>query len=130
MSAIDQDKVQRITSNKGVTWNWNPPTAPHFGRVFVSMMKPAERTIAAVLSGAEVNDEELDIIFIRVEGLLNSRPITAVSDDSNDEPVLTPNHFLIAQIGGDFVPGNVDTTPFNPRKHWQRVQELTRHIWQ
>ena len=96
----------------------------------MATMKLAERRLAAVLSGAEVNDEELDMIFIKVEGLLNSRPLTTVSDDSNREPVLTPNHFLIAQMGGDFVLENVDTAPFNPRKHWQRVQELTRHIWQ
>ena len=34
VSAIDQDKVQRMTSNKGVTWNWNPPAAPYFGEVY------------------------------------------------------------------------------------------------
>ena len=53
-----------------------------------------------------------------MESLLNSRPLTTVSDDSNDEPVLTSNHFLIGQMGGDFVPESVDTTPFNPRKRW------------
>ena len=59
--------------------------------------------IAAVLGGAEVIDEELETIFSGVESLLNSRPLTTVSDDSNDEPVLTPNHFLIGQMGGDFL---------------------------
>ena len=34
--------------------------------------------------------------------------------------VLTPNHFLIGQMGGDFVPGSVDSEPFNPRKCWRR----------
>ena len=43
--------------------------------------------------------------------------------------VLTPNHFLIGQMGGDFVPGSVDSEPFNPRKCWRRLQELTRHGW-
>ena len=86
------------------------------------MIKSAKRAIAAVLGGAEVNDEEL-------ESLLNSRPLATVSDDPNDEPVLTPNHFLIGQMGGDFVPESVDATPFNPRKRWRRVQELTRHVW-
>ena len=40
--------------------------------------------------------------------------------------VLTPNHFLIGQMGGDFVPGSVDSEPFNPRKCWRRLQELTK----
>ena len=128
VSAIDRNKIQRMTSNKGVSWKWNPPAAPHFGRVFESMIKLAKRAIFAVLGDAEVNDEELETIFIGVESLLNSRPLTAVSDDPNGDHVLTPNHFLIGQIGGDFVPESVDTEPFNPRKHWRGLQELTRHV--
>ena len=120
VTAIDEDKVQRMTSNKGVTWKWNPPDGPHFGGVFESMIKSAKRAIAAVFSDAEVNDEELETIFVGV----------TVSDDSNDDLVLTPNHFLIGQMGGYFVPESVDSTPFNLRKRWRRVQEFTRHVWQ
>ena len=71
----------------------------------------------------------MEAIFIGVESLLNSRPLTAVSDDPNDDHVWTPNHFLIGQIGGDFVPESIDTEPFNPRKRWRRLQELTRYVW-
>ena len=67
VSAIPQDKIQRMTSNKGVSWKWNPPAAPHFGGVCESMIKSAKRAIFAVLSGADVNDEELEIIFIGVD---------------------------------------------------------------
>lgn len=35
---------------------------------------------------------------------MNSRLLTALSDDLNDKPVLRPNHFLIGQMGGDSVP--------------------------
>ena len=115
VSAMDQDKIKRMTSNKGVTWKRNPPAAPHFGGVFESIIKSAKCAIFAVLGDAEVNDEQLETIFIGVESLLNSRYLTAVNDDR----VLTLNHFL----------EGVDTMPFNPRKRWRRVQELTRHVW-
>ena len=82
-----------MTSNKGVSWKWNPPAAPHFGVVFESMIKLGKRAIFAVLSDAEVNYEELKTIFIGVESLLNWRPLTAVSDDPNNDCILTPNHF-------------------------------------
>ena len=128
VSAINQDKIQRMTSNKGVSWEWNPPAAPHFGGVFETMIKSTKRAIFTVLGDAEVNDEELETIFIGVESLLNSRPLTAVSDDPNDDCFLTPNNFLIEKMGGDFVLDSVDTVSFNPRKRW-RLQELTRHVW-
>lgn len=129
VSQLDHDQLQRMTSSHGVTWHWNPPQGPHFGGVFESMIKSAKRAIYAVLKDADINDEELETTFIGVESLMNSRPLTTVSDDPNDEPVLTPNHFLIGQMGGDFVPESVDTTAFSPRRRWRRVQELTRHVW-
>ncbi|XP_068723473.1 uncharacterized protein [Montipora capricornis] len=72
VSALDHDKIQRMTSNKGLSWKWNPPAAPHFGGVFESMIKSAKRATFAVLGDAQVNDEELETIFIGVESLFNS----------------------------------------------------------
>ena len=118
-----------MTSNQGVNSYWNPPSAPHFGGVFEAMIKSSKRAIYAILKDADITDEELQKTFIGVESLMNSRPLTALSDDPNDEPVLTPNHFLIGQMGGDFVPESVDNTAFNPRRRWRREQELTRHVW-
>ena len=44
-------------------------------------------------------------------------------------PVLTPIHFLIGQMGGDFVPESMNNAAFNLRRRWRRVQELTRYVW-
>lgn len=93
------------------------------------MIKSAKRAIAAVLPNADINDEELETVFTGVESLLNLRPLTTISDVPNDEPVLTPNHFLIGKMGGDIVPENVDTTVFNAKTRWRRIQELVRHVW-
>ena len=92
------------------------------------MIKLAKQAISAVLNDADINNEELQTAFIGVESLLNSRPLTALSEDPIDEPVLTPNHFLIGQIGGDFVPESVDSTAFNLRRRWRCTQELIRHM--
>jgi len=57
------------------------------------MIKSSKRAIYAVLSDADVNDEELQTVFTGVESLLNSRPLSAISGDVKDEPVLTQNPF-------------------------------------
>ena len=84
VSQLDHDQLQHMTSSRGVTWHWNPPQGPHFGGVFESMIKSAKRAIYAVLKDADINDEELET-FIGVESLMNSRPLTTVSDDPNDD---------------------------------------------
>ena len=93
------------------------------------MIRSAKRAVNAVLGNAHVKDEELLTVFTGVESLMNSRPVTQLSSDPNDEPVLTPNHFLLGHMGGELAPENVDTTKFNPRRRWGRVQELIRHVW-
>ena len=108
--------MQTMRSNKGINWHWNPPAAPHFGGVFEQMIRSVKRAVNAVLGHADVNDEELQTVFTGVEGLMNSRPLTQLSSDPNDEPVLTPNHFLVGHMGGELAPETVDTTTFNPRR--------------
>lgn len=129
VDSMDQDKIQRLTSNQGIEWQFNPPEAPHFGGVFERMIKSAKRAIYAILNEADVNDEELQTVFTGAESLLNSRPLTTVSGDVNDEPVLTPNHFLIGQMGGELAPDTVDTTAVSVRRRWRRIQELIRRVW-
>ena len=131
VDCIDKGKIQRLTSNKGIDWQFNPSEAPHFGGVFERVTKAAKRKCAiyAVLKEADVEDEKLQTVFTGAESLLNSRPLTTVSGDANDELVLTPNHFLIRKISGELAPDTANTTAVNVRKRWRRVQELIRRIW-
>ena len=56
----DHYQLQRMTSDQGVTWHYNPPSAPHFGGVFeVMMIKSSKRAIYAILKVADITDEEL-----------------------------------------------------------------------
>ena len=59
-------------------------------------------------------DEELLTTVVEVEGILNSRPLTYCSSDPSDEHVLTPNHFLYGQMGGQLAPRVIDDIVFNP----------------
>lgn len=126
---IDKDKVQRNAANRGVQWYFNPPGTPHFGGVHESMVKCAKRAIFAIFSNASVSDEELITAFVGAEGLINSRPLTYQSAHPEDSCVITPNHFLHGQVGGQFAPESVDSTNFNINKRWRFVQELVKHFW-
>ena len=44
-----------------------------------------------------LDDESLQTLFFEVEAIMNSRPITTVSNDVDDVDVLTPNHLLLLQ---------------------------------
>ena len=129
INALDKDKIVENVANRGIQWFFIPPAAPHFGGVHESMVKSAKRSIFAILGNADVNDEELHSAFCGAESLINSRPLTYQSSNPSDVPVLTPNHFLHGQVGGQFAPDSVDLTKFNVRKRWRHVQELVKHFW-
>ena len=62
-------------------------------------------------------------MFVGVEALLNSRPLTYHSSDSKDGPPSTPNHFLHGQAGGLSAPESVDEVAFNPE---EKVEKSSR----
>ena len=92
------------------------------------MIRAAKKAIYAILSCADVTDEELLSAVVGAEGLINSRPLTYQSVNPQDQVPLTPNHFLHGQLGGQVLPDAVDSTGFNPRRRWRRVQELVCHF--
>lgn len=87
---MDKDKIQRMTTNKGIKWKFNPPGGSHFGGVHEIMFEAAKKAIYAVLRSSDITDEELT----------------------------TPTNFLYGQMGGQFAPESVGTMRFNPRKRW------------
>ncbi|XP_064637164.1 uncharacterized protein LOC135493621 [Lineus longissimus] len=130
--AVDWNKVQTTIAyqNKGLKWHFNPPATPHYGGVFEIMVKAAKRALKTIISRADINDEEFHTFVVEAEGQINSRPLTPPSSDPNDDLPLTPNHFLHGQLGGQLAPSAVDEQQrINPRRRWQRVQELLRHFW-
>ena len=126
---LDIRKIQVSSANQAIKWHFNPPYVPHFGGVHETMIKAAKRAVYAILGNADITDEKFHTAFVGAEALINSRPLTYQSSNPKDETPLTPNHFLIGQVGGKFAPESVDFTDFNPNKRWRRIQELVRHFW-
>ena len=59
------------------------------------MVKQVKRAMKTVMNDQLPSEETLHTLLVEAEVIVNSRPLTAVSDDINDNEALTPNHFLI-----------------------------------
>ena len=81
--------------HKGIKWKYNPPSAPHQGEAWDRMMRSCKRVFYAILRSKQLTDEILNTTMCLVEGSLNARPLTPVSDDPDSLEALTPNHFLL-----------------------------------
>ena len=74
-----------------------------------------------------LRDDELETAVISIEAVINSRPLTYVSNDADDVEPLTPGHFLaqmphapLAQTRGEV---------FSCTKRWHSLQRLLDDFW-
>ena len=129
VSTLDQTQIKEQVAHDGIQWRFNPPGGSHHGGIFEALIKSAKKALRAILGESRTTDEELLTAVVEVEGILNSRPLTYCSSDPNDEHVLTPNHFLYGQMGGQLAPRVIDDLAFNPRNRWRFTQDLISKCW-
>ena len=92
---LDKEKIERTTVNTDIEWVFNPPGAPHFGRVFKIMVKAAKKALYAVLGNSDVTDEVLITASAGVESVMNSRPLTYQSAHPQDEKIVIADDLII-----------------------------------
>ena len=70
----------------------------------------------------------LSTLMCSAESIVNSRPLTPVSDDPRDLEPLTPNHLLLIRAGTS-PPGNYDNSGTASRRKWRQIQYLADVFW-
>ncbi|GFY20108.1 integrase catalytic domain-containing protein [Trichonephila clavipes] len=96
-----------------------PPRAPNFGVLWEAGVKSFKFYLKRAVGNLKMTLEEFLTIITQIEGILNSRPITPLSEDIDDLEVLTPGHFLIGRpITSISEPNLLDKTE-NTLSRWQ-----------
>ncbi|GFW16478.1 DUF5641 domain-containing protein [Trichonephila clavipes] len=73
--------------------------------------------------------EEFIIVIVQIERILNFRPLTPLSSDTDDFQVLTPDHFQIGKpINAIPEPNKTDKVD-NLLNKWQKTQTFVQTIW-
>lgn len=128
IKGIDQSKIQEETSVKGILWHFIPPLSPHMGGSWERMIGLVKTSIKTTLHEHHPREETLRTVLCEAQALINSRPLTEISNDSNDE-CLTPNHFLIGTASTNPIPGTFEKFELTSRKQWRTSQALLDIFW-
>ncbi|XP_059216794.1 uncharacterized protein LOC131994226 isoform X2 [Stomoxys calcitrans] len=78
----------------GFTWHFIPPHAPHMGGLWEAAVKSMKSHLRKVASGLKFTYEEFSTLLVRIESILNSRPLSPISEDPSELLPLTPGHLL------------------------------------
>lgn len=129
LSEVHREKLQNTLNKVGTRWHFIPPRSPHFGGLWEASVKSVKSHLYKTVGNASLTYEELYTVLVRVEAILNSRPITPMSSDPTDLSVLTPGHFLIGNTPAALPERDVSATPPNRLTRWRRVTQLSQQFW-
>ena len=78
----NHDNIHEEVLQRNIKWSFNPPYGSHHGSFWERCIRSIGRILRALLLEQTTDDEGLTTILCEVESILNSRPITVVSEDS------------------------------------------------
>lgn len=123
------DTISKECSKYGIQWHFNPPSAPHFGGLWEAAVRSAKKHLLKVIGENPTLIEDFTTLLVQVEGCLNSRPLTPLSDDPTDLEPLTPAHFLTGSSLQALPDMNAESIPMNRLNRWQLVQRRLGDFW-
>ncbi|CAL8100448.1 unnamed protein product [Orchesella dallaii] len=129
---LDASKLEEETGKLGLEWKFIPPSAPHFGGCWERMVRCVKTALYSALNSMHIRrprEEVLETLLSEAANIVNSRPLTTVSEDSTAEEALTPNHFIKGTTGGIATFGAFSDDDFSLRKQWRIAQRLLDHFW-
>jgi len=122
-------KIIDVASCERINWHFIPPKAPHMGGLWEAAVKAAKFHIKRIIGEASLRYDEFLTLLIRIEAILNSRPLTPLSTDPNDLSVLTAGHFLIGSPLTSYPEPNLEDSNTNRLTRWQHIEQLRQHFW-
>lgn len=123
LSEIKRKLIVR-NSFQPIEWHFIPPGAPHMGGLWEAGVKSVKTHLRKISGVQKFTFEEFSTLLARIEACLNSRPLTAMSNDASDLVSLTPGHFLIgAPLLSPPEPDHSDLS-LSVANRWQKLKVL------
>ncbi|XP_062539103.1 uncharacterized protein LOC134207395 [Armigeres subalbatus] len=124
------DNLASTFTNTDTQWRFNPPSTPHMGGSWERMVRSVTSALASISTGGKPDDETLRTFLIEAESIVNSRPLTYLPIDSEEQKALTPNCFLMLSTSGVKHPaGEPIVERAGARCNWDLCKRLLDTFW-
>ncbi|XP_075250898.1 uncharacterized protein LOC142343097 [Convolutriloba macropyga] len=127
-SSANSSNILVWKTGQQMNWLTITPRTPHFGGLWEAAIKSMKRHFYRTVGTTKMSFESFTILITQIEAILNFRPLTAASGDSNDPSALTPAHFLIGRpLTALPEPSQEDTRTLNRR--FKSINNIVRQFW-
>ncbi|XP_060607783.1 uncharacterized protein LOC132759922 [Ruditapes philippinarum] len=125
----NQSEIGQFMLQREIEWNFNPPSASHMGGIWERMIRSTRAILRSLVKEQLLTDEHILTVVTEVEKILNDRPITRVSDDPKDPPVLTPSMILLLKSNTCIPRGIFRKEDTYAKRRWRQAQYLADIFW-
>jgi Family of unknown function (DUF5641)/Integrase zinc binding domain/Integrase core domain len=123
------DSIQNYLSQNETQWKFIPPRSPHWGGIWEAAIKSTKYHIIRLIGVTKLTFEQFSTILAQIEAILNSRPLSALSNDPTDYQYLTPGHFLIGSSLTAYPEKDLSNSPENRIKFWEQCSRIQQLFW-
>ena len=117
----------------GLQWDFIPPGTPHYGGVWERVVSLFKKHLASITSGHVLHYDVFQTAVIEVEGILNRRPLTPLSDDPSDTSALRPVNILhpstFSHSSAAILPPETGNDAVGTRCRWRNAQARVDAFW-
>ena len=125
----NQRQISEFLVQKEVDWHFNTPLASHFGGSWERLIRSVRKILTSITSQTTFTEEGLTTLFVEVEGILNSRPLTPVSFIEEIKRPLTPNDVLQLCPTSGMPPTDTANSDSLIARKWRHAQHFANLFW-
>ena len=83
---MDKKVIKEKLRQQNINWKFSPPAASHMGKVWERQIRTTSRILDTLIREhrSHLDDELLQTLMCEVESIINSRPVTVISSDADD----------------------------------------------
>ena len=126
---MDHEKIADFATSLTINWVFNPPSAPHMGGAWERLVRSVKEVMYGLVKNHILTDPQLLTLLTEAESIINSRPLTHLSEDVNDLGALTPNHILLGHHRNWASIADIEDCDVGSRKKYKQVQAIANVFW-
>jgi transposase InsO family protein len=124
----DTSKLKEFCANRGMTWQFTTPLAPHQNGCAELMVKSIKTALKKAIGDTVLNPFELYTCLLEAANLVNQRPNGRIPNDPNEGSYLCPNDILLGRCSTTIPQGPFRETK-NPRHRFEFCQRIVDTFW-
>lgn len=124
----DNMQLKEFCANRGMTWQFTMPLAPHQNGCLETMVKTMKCALKNAIGDAVLTPFELCTCLLEATNLVNQCPIGRVPNDPGDGAYFCPNDILLGGATNTVPQGSFPHTN-NPRHRFEFCQKSVDSFW-